>query len=156
MSRYSHTRSFNRFSINRSVRIPRRSFGQVINPSRFVNKAVAVTQTETFVPQHSFADFNLNQRLAANIAAKGYKAPTPIQDKIIPHILAGLDVVGVANTGTGKTGAFLIPLIERIVKNPRERIIIIAPTRELALQINQELKTFVRGMDMYSACCVGG
>jgi ATP-dependent RNA helicase RhlE len=164
--RYSPRRSFNRFSSNRSNRFNRglvanRSFGrgsfaQNINPARFINKAVLTTQDEVFVPDNNFSDFNLNPRLMANILAKGYNAPTPIQDKIIPHILKGLDVVGVANTGTGKTGAFLIPLIEKVLKNPKEKILIIAPTRELALQTNAEFKSFSRGMNMYSACCVGG
>ncbi len=154
--RYFSGRSYNRFSINRSRRFNRGSFRQTINPARFINKAVVAAQEEAFVPTNSFSDFNLNHKLIINILAKGYNTPTPIQDKIIPHILKGLDVVGIANTGTGKTGAFLIPLIEKIVKNQKEKIIIIAPTRELALQINEEFKSFAKGMNMYSACCVGG
>jgi ATP-dependent RNA helicase RhlE len=154
--RYSHGRSYNRFSINRNVKFPRRAFGQTINPARFVNKAVAAEEAEVFVAVNSFSDFDLNEKLLSNIVSKGYTMPTPIQDKIIPHILAGLDVVGVANTGTGKTGAFLIPLIERAVKNRAEKVIIISPTRELALQINQEFKSFSKNMGLYSACCVGG
>jgi ATP-dependent RNA helicase RhlE len=154
-------RSYNRFSqrkprqFNRQ-NMTRRPFGQVIDPSRFINKAVVTTQEETFVPQNRFADFSLNQRLLANIVAKGYDTPTRIQDKVIPYIQKGADVVGIANTGTGKTGAFLIPLIEKVIKNPKEKILILAPTRELALQINEEFKTFIRGIKMYSACCVGG
>jgi ATP-dependent RNA helicase RhlE len=164
--RYSRGRSFNRFSNNRGGRFNRglvnkssfgrKSFAQNINPARFVNKAVVTTQEDVFVPANNFSDFNLNPRLMANILAKGYGAPTPIQDKIIPHILNGLDVVGVANTGTGKTGAFLIPLIQKVIKNPKEKILIIAPTRELALQINTEFKSFAKGINIYSACCVGG
>jgi len=159
--KYFHGRSYNRFSQNRSRQfnrqtISRRPFGQSINPARFINKAVPVTQAETFIPDNSFTDFDLNPNLMANILAKGYDAPTLVQDKIIHHILKGSDVVGVADTGTGKTGAFLIPLIEKIVKNPKVKVIIIAPTRELALQINEEFKSFARGMRMFSACCVGG
>jgi ATP-dependent RNA helicase RhlE len=164
--RYSRGRSFNRFSNNRANRFNRGlvqrkpfgrgSFAQNINPARFVNKAVITTQEEVFVPANNFSDFNLNPKLMANIFAKGYKIPTAIQDKIIPHILKGLDVVGVANTGTGKTGAFLIPLIEKVIKNKNEKILILAPTRELALQTNAEFKSFSRGLNMYSACCVGG
>lgn len=82
--------------------------------------------------------------------------PTPIQDKVIPHILKGYDVVGIANTGTGKTTAFLIPLIDKIIKNVNQKVIIIVLTRELATQINQDLISFVRGMNIYFALCVGG
>jgi ATP-dependent RNA helicase RhlE len=159
--KYFHGRSYNRFSqrkprqFNRQT-LARRPFGQSIDPAKFINKAVAVTKEESFIPVNKFFDFNLSQKLLANILAKGYQMPTAIQDKIIPHILKGLDVVGVANTGTGKTGAFLIPLIEKVIKNPREKVIIITPTRELALQINEEFKSFSRGLNMFSACCVGG
>ncbi len=159
--KYFRGRSYNRFSqrrprqFNRQT-IARRPFGQSIDPAKFINKAVVATQDEAFVSQNSFADFDLSQKLLANILAKGYNMPTRIQDKIIPHILKGLDVVGVANTGTGKTGAFLIPLIEKVIKNPREKVLILSPTRELALQINEEFKTFIRGIKMFSACCVGG
>jgi len=152
---YFRGRSYNRFSINRSRKFTR-GFGQSINPAKFINKAVAVTQSETFVAVNSFNDFNLSQKTLENIRIKGYKMPTAIQDKIIPHILKGLDVVGVANTGTGKTGAFLIPLIEKVLKNQKEKVLILAPTRELAQQIREELRGFSRGMNMYSALCVGG
>jgi ATP-dependent RNA helicase RhlE len=159
--KYFHGRSYNRFSQRRSRQFnrataSRRPFGQSIDPAKFINKAVVITQEETFVPQNRFSDFGLNQKLLANILAKGYEMPTRIQDKVIPQIKKGLDVVGVANTGTGKTGAFLIPLIEKVIRNPREKVLILAPTRELALQINQEFKSFVRGIKMYSASCVGG
>ncbi|MDD5750306.1 MAG: DEAD/DEAH box helicase, partial [Candidatus Pacebacteria bacterium] len=131
-------------------------FGQQINPLRVVNKAVITESTECFVPEHKFQDFCLDERLKRNIAAKGYTAPTPIQDKVIPHILKGTDVVGVANTGTGKTAAFLLPLINKVLLDRKEQIIIMAPTRELAIQIDQELKGFTRGMNIFSVCCVGG
>lgn len=87
---------------------------------------------------------------------KGYNAPTPIQDKVIPHILANQDVVGIANTGTGKTAAFLIPLIDKVMKNRGEKILIMVPTRELATQIDDEFKEFSRMLSMFSVCCVGG
>ena len=87
---------------------------------------------------------------------KGFSAPTPIQDRTIPHILRGADVVGIANTGTGKTAAFLIPLIHKVLANPRENILIVVPTRELAIQIEDELKLFIKGMKIYSVCVVGG
>jgi len=65
-------------------------------------------------------------------------------------------VVGIANTGTGKTAAFLIPLINKVLLNRKENVLIIVPTRELALQIQEELRDFIKGMKMFSVCCVGG
>jgi superfamily II DNA/RNA helicase len=82
--------------------------------------------------------------------------PTPIQDKTIPLIIKGKDVVGIANTGTGKTAAFLIPLIDKIVKNKNERVLVITPTRELAAQIEQEFIAIARNLKIYSALCIGG
>lgn len=131
--------------------------GQYIDPSRFINKVTTVTEeTPVFKPEHAFIDFAIDARLKNNIVAKGYKDPTPIQDKTIPHILKGLDLVGIANTGTGKTAAFLIPLIQKILINPSENVLVIVPTRELALQIDTELKAFVKGLSIFSVCCVGG
>jgi superfamily II DNA/RNA helicase len=70
--------------------------------------------------------------------------------------LGGRDVVGIANTGTGKTAAFLIPLLDKIMNNPREKVLVIVPTRELATQINEELIAFRGALRIYSVCCVGG
>ncbi len=103
-----------------------------------------------------FKDFKIDERLKTNIIKKGYTLPTPIQDKAIPHVLEGKDVVGIANTGTGKTAAFLIPAIHKILQNPKEKIMVIVPTRELAIQIDNELRGFVFGLGIFSACCVGG
>lgn len=127
-----------------------------IHPSKFINKAVITETVENFVPEHNFADFLIEENLKNNIIEKGYILPTPIQDKAIPHVLKGLDVVGIANTGTGKTAAFLIPLINKVITNPNENILIMVPTRELAQQIEEELKGFIGGMKLYSTCCVGG
>jgi superfamily II DNA/RNA helicase len=109
-----------------------------------------------FKPEHSFLDFKIEERLKANILKKGYVDPTPIQDRAIPHILAGQDVVGIANTGTGKTAAFLIPLIDKVLKNKMEKILIMVPTRELATQIDDELREFALMLSIFSVCCVGG
>lgn len=130
--------------------------GSDIHFSKFINKAVITEEITKFVPDHLFKDFNIDDRIKANIFAKGYVEPTPVQDKIIPHILRGVDVVGIANTGTGKTAAFLIPLIQKVLMNPKEEILIVVPTRELAQQIEEELKSFTEGMKIYSVCCVGG
>ena len=133
-----------------------RGKGDHIDISRFINKAVITEQVEHFVPEHNFADFALDERLKQNIAKKGYVTPTPIQDKAIPHLLRGLDVVGIANTGTGKTAAFLIPLINKMLLDASERVLIVVPTRELALQIETEWLGFTAGLRLYSVSCVGG
>ncbi|MDO8548097.1 MAG: DEAD/DEAH box helicase [bacterium] len=124
--------------------------------SKFINKAVITEATPHFVPEHQFTDFLIEESLKKNIVAKGYTTPTPIQDRTIPHILRGVDLVGVANTGTGKTGAFLIPLINKVLKSRSEKILIMVPTRELAVQIGDELRGFTGGMRIFSATCVGG
>src|SRR3989338_3686516 len=130
---------------------------QRLDISAFINKAVVVEETEQhFLPEHSFASFPIDERLKKNIIRKGYSAPTPIQDRAIPHILQGKDVVGIANTGTGKTAAFLIPIIDKVLKNPRELVLIVVPTRELAIQINQEFIAFTSHLRLFSVCCVGG
>jgi len=115
-----------------------------------------MTPVETYTPTHRFADFAIDERIKLNIAQKGYDTPTPIQDQSIPHILEGKDIVGIANTGTGKTGAFLIPLLNKVVKDRHQRVLIMVPTRELAVQIDEEYKGFARGSGFASVCAVGG
>ncbi|MFA6269868.1 MAG: DEAD/DEAH box helicase [Candidatus Paceibacterota bacterium] len=109
-----------------------------------------------FVPTNKFEDFLIDERLKTSIIAKGYVLPTPIQDKAIPQVLLGNDLVGIANTGTGKTAAFLLPLLHKILQNRKEQVMVIVPTRELAIQIDSELKEFAQGMKIFSVCCVGG
>jgi ATP-dependent RNA helicase RhlE len=123
---------------------------------RFMNKTVVTTEEPVFVPEHKFSDFDIGEHLKRNIMAKKYVSPTPIQDKIIPHALLGQDVVGLAETGTGKTAAFLIPLIDKVTKQKGERILIMAPTRELAVQIEKELASFARGLGFRGMVAVGG
>jgi ATP-dependent RNA helicase RhlE len=127
-----------------------------VDLSKLVNKAKPILDVETFVPEHQFSDFAIEQRLKDNIAGKGYTTPTPIQDKSIPHVLRGEDIVGIANTGTGKTAAFLIPLINKVLLNRSERALIMVPTRELAIQIEQEFYGFAKGLQINAVCCVGG
>lgn len=131
--------------------------GQYIHPSKFVNKAVTAKEEIVYESKHAFADFPLNHRLQANIAARKYSAPSAIQDQTIPLILDGKDVIGLANTGTGKTAAFIIPIIEKMqyIDNAPATLII-TPTRELASQIDDEFRAFSRDMRMFSTIVVGG
>lgn len=132
------------------------SGGTSIHHSKFISKAEVSEQTEVFTPKHAFSDFAIDERLKKNIAKKGYVTPTPIQDAAIPLALQGRDVVGLAETGTGKTGAFLIPLLDTVLKNPDENVLIMAPTRELAVQIADEFRIFAAGLSLRAALCVGG
>lgn len=135
-----------------------RGMGVYINPSRFISAAVVTEETEVFVPEHQFSEFLIDDRIKANLAKKGYVLPTPIQDNAIPHVLHGADVVGIADTGTGKTAAFLIPLVHRYLAGAGKtgKTIIVAPTRELAVQIQEELRTFSVGLGVRDALVVGG
>ena len=131
-----------------------------IDPSRFINKARPVANEDVFVPVNSFTDFPIDQQLKDNLIARNYLTPTPIQDESIPHVLKGKDIVGLANTGTGKTAAFLIPLIDKVLKlralGETERVLIMVPTRELAIQIETEFWGFAKKLMLNSVVCVGG
>src|SRR3989344_2425789 len=133
-----------------------KSKGALIDPSKFINKVVETEDQSVFVTEHNFTDFLIDAKLKQAIINKGYISPMPIQDRTIPYILKGQDVVGIANTGTGKTAAFLIPLINKVLGNNKEQVLIVVPTRELAQQIDEELKGFSKGMRIFSVCCVGG
>ncbi|MFH1584901.1 MAG: DEAD/DEAH box helicase [Patescibacteria group bacterium] len=108
------------------------------------------------MPEHAFSEFGLDKRLLQKVVEHGYVEPTPIQDEVIPQVLRGKDVVGLANTGTGKTAAFLLPLLHNLLTGRRGQILILTPTRELALQIDQELKLFTRHLPVSSVVCIGG
>jgi superfamily II DNA/RNA helicase len=139
-----------------TVRGGRNGKSERIDISRFINKATVAEKTVQFTPVNTFQNFQIDEKLKKSITAKGYVLPTPIQDKAIPDVLTGHDMVGIANTGTGKTAAYLIPLIHKILQNRREQVMIIVPTRELAQQIDSEMREFTAGMKIFSVCCVGG
>jgi ATP-dependent RNA helicase RhlE len=129
---------------------------RLLDPSRFVKKAIRTTETEVFDPKHRFADFKMHDTLKKNAYAKGFVNPTPIQDGAIPHALSGRDVIGIANTGTGKTVAFLLPLIDKVARRKGERVLIVLPTRELANQVEVEFRHFARGLHLRAAVVIGG
>jgi ATP-dependent RNA helicase RhlE len=106
----------------------------------------------------SFNSFNLHPQIAAGVKALGYHTPTPIQRQAIPPVLQGNDVMGLAQTGTGKTAAFVLPILERLMKSPRGgiRALVIAPTRELAEQINTAVADLGRRTSMRSVSIYGG
>lgn len=152
----------NRFRLQRGVR-QRPNFRQArarqksFNPSFLIKtRQEAEDVQEKFTPVNSFFNFQICDQLKKNILKRGYSVPTPIQDQTIPLILSGRDVVGIANTGTGKTAAFLIPLINKALEDRTQRVLIIAPTRELAVQIQDELIGLAFGMNVLSVLCIGG
>lgn len=106
----------------------------------------------------SFDIFKLNPTILSTIKDLGYVTPTPIQNQSIPHILAGKDVMGLAQTGTGKTAAFSLPILQQLLEGPRHvvRALIIAPTRELAQQIHDAIHSFAKGTKLRSVTLYGG
>ncbi len=132
-----------------------RSRGEHIDFSRFIKKAQHVEE-KAYVAKHTFADFPFSAQLHKNIARKGFEHPKPIQDQAIPSVLKGRDVFGLANTGTGKTAAFLLPLLDKVMKNKMEKVLVLAPTRELAMQIEDDLRSLAFGSGLFGVCVVGG
>ncbi len=106
----------------------------------------------------SFSSFKLHPQIAAGVKALGYETPTPIQLQAIPPVLEGHDVMGLAQTGTGKTAAFVLPLLQRLLTGPRGRVraLIIAPTRELAEQTHVAIVALGRDTKLRSATIYGG
>lgn len=150
----ARTSSFNRGRGGGSRKGPMKKF---IHPSKFINKATPKAEEVPYESKHKFADFPFGSQLHHNISKKGYDTPSSIQDQAIPHVIDGKDVIGLANTGTGKTAAFLLPIIERQTGiSLKPSVLIIAPTRELAQQIDEEFRAFSQGLGLYSALIVGG
>jgi ATP-dependent RNA helicase RhlE len=105
-----------------------------------------------------FSDFKLNKQLLSAIEELGYSEPTPIQQKAIPAILAGQDVMGIAQTGTGKTAAFVLPILMNVkyAQGQNPRALIVAPTRELAMQIEKNIQELAKYTDIRHLCIYGG
>lgn len=133
---------------------------QFINPEKFINKARAFDKKPEWESKILFSDLPLKKEIKNNLLNAGFLSPSEIQEKCIPEILDGKDVLGLANTGTGKTAAFVLPTLEKLAKMPRKEnrfsVLILTPTRELAQQIDEEFKKFAKGLNLYSAVCVGG
>ena len=106
----------------------------------------------------SFEQFPFDRRIAAAVKSVGYATPTPIQREAIPIILRGRDVLGLAQTGTGKTAAFVLPILQRLSRGPRGKVraLIVAPTRELAEQIHQDIVNLGRETSVRSVTIYGG
>jgi ATP-dependent RNA helicase RhlE len=104
----------------------------------------------------SFSELNLSPKALHALERAGFEHPTPIQAQAIPPALSGRDVIGTAATGTGKTAAFLLPIVERLAGKTGTRALVLAPTRELAVQIGEELERFGRARQVRGAVVIGG
>ena len=113
----------------------------------------------------SFEELGLAPALLKAVAAEGYDTPTPIQAQAIPHVMAGFDLLGSAQTGTGKTAAFALPVLHKLMAagpaprgrfGRRIRCLVLSPTRELALQISESFKTYGRHSPIRQTVIFGG
>jgi ATP-dependent RNA helicase RhlE len=125
-------------------------------PESFVRKALPVEET-IYKAERQIRDLPVDGLILNNLKKKGYELPTEIQDKTLEAILVGRNLIGLAQTGTGKTGAFLIPLIHNLLKKDATgSVLVISPTRELALQTDSEFRSIAHGMRLFSTCLIGG
>src|ERR1051326_1170689 len=113
----------------------------------------------------SFNDLGLTPELVRAVSEKGYSTPTPIQSQAIPLVLAGRDVLAGAQTGTGKTAAFVLPILQRLTQNSAYlqtsgrrpvRVLVLTPTRELCLQVEESVRTYGRERPVRSTAIYGG
>ena len=110
----------------------------------------------------SFTAFELNESLLRALAEEKYQTPTPIQAQTIPTVMSGRDVIGIAQTGTGKTAAFALPILHRLAADPRPatrrncRVLVLSPTRELSGQILDNFRTYGRHLRISTALAIGG
>ena len=109
-----------------------------------------------------FSNFGFAEPLLSAVVSEGYENPTPIQQKSIPPLLEGRDLIGIAQTGTGKTAAFILPMLDKMAKQPRPpgakrcRMLVLAPTRELAAQIQKVIVALGDYLQAKVHACVGG
>jgi ATP-dependent RNA helicase RhlE len=127
-----------------------------LDPNKLIKKA-APKKDVAYTSSRSFDQMPLSANLRANLYSKGFKNPTQIQNETLEHLLGGRDLLGVANTGTGKTGAFLIPIIEQWLSGSEKfQALVVVPTRELALQVETEFQSLSHKLGLYSASFIGG
>ena len=138
-------------------RKPKKS-APTVDPKLLIRKAEdSHGQQDPFTPPRLFSEMPLHQQLQSRLHKKGYRYPTQIQEETLEPLLLGRDLMGIANTGTGKTAAFLLPIIEKLLSHKQSPgALIIVPTRELALQVEQEFKSITSQLGIYSASLIGG
>ena len=128
-----------------------------LDPSLLVKGADHAVVNKVYKSDRLIKDMPIDIKLKEALASKGYERPTEIQDRTLETLLDGRDTLGIAQTGTGKTGAFLIPIIEQLLHNRvNSYALVVVPTRELALQVEEEFKTMSKGLGLFSTCFIGG
>lgn len=127
-----------------------------LNPQLLIRKASHETAVE-FRSSRTIDEMPISDQLKINLSKKGFERPSEIQDRTYEDLREGRNLLGIANTGTGKTGAFLIPIIEQLIeKNRNPYALIVVPTRELATQVEEEFRSMTKGLKLFSACFIGG
>lgn len=150
------TKKRNQFSSFKKRPVQNKKVTKLLDSNLFVKKAEPTEKSE-YIATRLIEELPVNPAIISNLLKKGYKTPTEIQDKTLIPLLSGKDLLGLAQTGTGKTGAFLIPLVHNLLNSKAQnQVLVISPTRELALQIDEEFKSISRGLQMSSICLIGG
>src|SRR3954465_4705134 len=117
----------------------------------------ASTEKESRQGAQSFADFGLSPEVQSAVSDSGYLSPTPIQREALPLILKGRDVIGLAQTGTGKTAAFTLPIVDLLLRGPRRtRAVVLTPTRELCAQVEESVRKYARHSEVSVVSVFGG
>jgi ATP-dependent RNA helicase RhlE len=156
-SRHREKKNFNQQNTVRT-RTPNRKKKNAgtLSPGQFISKASSA-HVEAYASDRLIDELPVDLAIIRNLLKKGYEKPTEIQDKTIEAILNGRNLMGLAQTGTGKTGAYLIPLIHNLLrKDAQKQVLVVSPTRELALQIDSEFRSIAHGLKLYSTCLIGG
>ncbi len=137
-------------------RAPKKKMVSPLKPEQLVKEASGKEVVE-YKSERTFDSLPISDKLKACLKAKGYERPSEIQDKSLEYLLDKRDILGIAETGTGKTAAFLIPIIEDLqIHRKKSFALILLPTRELAMQVEDEFKSMTKGMGLYSASYIGG
>lgn len=127
-----------------------------LDPSLLVRKATD-TAIKDYQSNRLIEHLPISPNLKECLVKKGFKRPTEIQDKTLESLLEGRDLLGIAQTGTGKTGAFFIPVIEQLLQHKKPSFaLVVVPTRELALQVEEEFRSMTKGLGLHSSCFIGG
>jgi ATP-dependent RNA helicase RhlE len=127
-----------------------------LDPTLLVRKANG-NEVKEYISERVYSDMPISPNLKECLHKKGFKSPTEIQDRTLEALMDGRDMLGIAQTGTGKTGAFLIPIIEKLLENrSKSYALVVVPTRELATQVEEEFSSMTKGLGMQSAVFIGG
>ena len=156
--RFKRTEFRRRWARVRSKNSFKKRFSKKIDPKHYISDPDAQDKqtAQEIYKGIKFHELGLSKDILKRLESKKFLQTTKVQEKAIPHIQKGKDILGISATGSGKTGAFLIPLIDRLFKENNERILVVTPTRELALQIYKEAISLVKGSRVRVALVIGG